>query len=180
MRDFNRSHLAKMLVVAISLGGCSTVDFSQPEIPLSPEYGQGANIHVASFGGSAWFDTPVEGPALSILRDQITYGMVRCSRDGPPLRLDIAADFTERKGQGRSPDHLLGLATWRDPASGRIVGRHHIDIDVFLDHRYAHVSVDSDPEDDWGSSVPRGQLEAGEAFVAQVCEKAFGWSGLAG
>jgi len=175
-----RFSLVCAVVGACALAGCTTVDFSQPEMPLSPEYGQGADIRVSSFGGSSWFDSPAEGPSLSILRDQITYGMVRCSRRGPPLNLEIAADFTERKGQGQSPDHLLGLATWRDPSSGQVVGRHHIDIDVFFDDRYAHVNVDSDPEGDWGSSVPRGQLEAGEAFVAQVCEKAFGWSGMAG
>ncbi|KQY75217.1 hypothetical protein [Brevundimonas sp. Root1423] len=169
-----------MLVLAIGLGGCSTVDFSQPEIPLPPAYSEGANIRMAGFSGWSGLGSIAEGPSLSILHDQLAYGAVRCSRSGPPLDLTIDADFATVKDAAAHSDHLIGVATWRDPATRQVVGRHHLDVEVRMNvHDRSYVSVDSD-EDNLGSSVPQGQLAAGEAFVAQVCEKAFGWRGLPG
>lgn len=179
MRYLGKPHLAKLLVLAVSLGGCSTVDFSQPEMPLPGRFSEGANIRLASFAAKSGLGSAAEGPALDILRDQLSYGVVRCSRGGPDLDLTIDADFAVRRNADHA-DHLIGLATWRDPATRQVVGRHHIDVEVHmnaLDRSY--VSVSGSPED-IGSSVPRGQLVAGEAFAAQVCEKAFGWSGLPG
>jgi len=174
----SRSAFVLAIAGASVLAGCTTVDFSQPEMELPASYSEGAYIRLASFGGSAGLDSPAEGPSLGILRDQISYGMLRCSRRGARLDLEVAADFTRREGSGRSPDHLLGVATWRDPVSREVVGRHHIDIDVFFDNDYQRVSVNTGAETDgFGSAVPRGQLEAGGGFGGQVCRKAFGWSG---
>lgn len=173
-------HLATVLLPTAVLAACSTVDLSQPEMPLASRFSDGAEIRLTSFSGSAWFGVSAEGPALSILRDQLTYGVVRCSRPGPALDLEIAADFTTRKDLDGEPEHLIGLATWRDPATRQIVGRHHLDVAAqgYSDGGYVSVSVSAnDGEDGLGASVPRGQLATGEDFVAQVCEKAFGRRG---
>lgn len=171
--------LAAILLPAAVLAACSTVDLSQPEMPLPARFNDGAEIRLTSFSASAGFGVSAEGPALSILRDQLTYGMVRCSRPGPVLELEIAADFTTRKDLDGEPEHLIGLATWRDPATRQVVGRHHLDVaaqggsDGYVD---VHVRP-NDGEDGLGASVPRNQLMTGEAFVAQVCERAFGREG---
>lgn len=179
MREFGTRRLATLLVVAMSLAGCSTVDFSKPEMPLSARFSQGADIRLMAFTGGAGLDSVAEGPSLSILRDQIAYGAVRCSRTGPRLDLTIDADFATRDDAAH-PDHLIGVATWRDPATREVVGRHHLDVEVHMDVTDRSFVIVSGDSDTTGSSVPRGQLEAGEAFVAQACEKAFGWSGLPG
>lgn len=175
----SRSSLMFVVAGACLLAGCSTVDFSQPEMPLPARFSEGADIRLQSFSGWAGLGSVAEGPSLSILRDQIAYGAVRCSRTGPRLDLTVDADFATRDDAAHS-DHLIGVATWRDPATRQVVGRHHLDVEVHMDvmdRSYVSASVDPDGT---GSSVPHGQLEAGEAFVAQACEKAFGWSGLPG
>jgi hypothetical protein len=175
MRPIQLSRLAVLLSLTGVLAGCSSVDFSQPEMQLPARYSEGADIRLIAFSGSAGLDSVAEGPSLSILRDQISYGTLRCSRPGPGLDLTVDADFATRKDADH-PDHLIGVATWRDPVTGQVVGRHHLDVEVHMNvHDRSYVSVNSDPEET-GSSVPRGQLGAGEALVAQVCEKAFGWS----
>lgn len=162
---------AALLLPTLALTACTTVDFSEPEMALPSRYSEGAVIRLTSFQGSAEFGASTEGPALSILHDQLTYGMVRCSRSGPALELEIAADFTSRKDLPGRPEHLLGVATWRDPASRQVVGRHHIDVPSMDGDEQTYVRVDD--EDGFDSLVSRGQLATGEAFVTQVCEKAF-------
>ena len=170
---------ATLLILAWGLTGCSTVDFSQPELALPARFNEGADIRLTAFEGSAGLTSATEGPALSILQDQLSYGVVRCSRPGPALNLEIRADFASPR-DATGPDHLIGVATWRDPTTRQVVGRHHLDVEV-TPHGWgrSHVNV-SDEADGAGSSAPRGQIAAGEAFVALACEKAFGWSGLPG
>ena len=168
--------LLRLLPLAGLLAGCSTVDFSQPEMALPASFVAGADIRLTSYeGGNSW-GASAEGPSLSILHDQLSYGVVRCSRPGPRLDLEIKAGFSSSQGS----DRLRGVATWRDSATREVVGRHHIDVVVDfdnLDRRHVNQSTD---DDGFGSWVPSGQLAAGEAFVGQLCQKAFGWSGLRG
>lgn len=166
--------LVSLLSFPTLLAGCLSVDFSEPEMALPARYAAGADIRLTSYeGGNSW-GVSAEGPSLTILHDQLSYGVLRCSRPGPRLDLELDAGFSSTKG----PDRLLGVATWRDPATREVVGRHHIDVAVDIDNAdRRHVSQSTD-DDGFGSWVPNGQLAAGEVFVAQVCEKAFGWSGL--
>lgn len=163
-----------LLPLALAATACTTVDFSQPEMALPQRFADGATIQLTSFSSAAGWGVPTEGPALSIIHDQVAYGMVRCSRPGPRLELEIDAAFTKKEGDGTG-DRLIGVATWRDPASRQVVGRHHLDVPARLGGRdYTSVNVSDGSEDiGSGASVPRGQIEAGEAFVAQLCAKAF-------
>lgn len=163
-----------LLLPALALTACTTVDFSQPEIPLAEPYRHGADIRLVQTGGSTAFGSAVEGPSLDILRDQLLYGAVRCSRPGPKVDLEVLADFIDDGGPNRDAQHLIGIATWRDPETRQIVGRHHLDVAMEIDWTdRAHVNVSED-DDGFGSFVTRGQLVAGEAFAEQLCEKAFG------
>lgn len=163
------------LAAAASLAGCSSLDLGQPEIPLPAPYASGADIRLSGFEGSDSLDTGAEGPSLTILRDQLLYAMVRCSRPGPRLDLDVRAAFHVDGGA----DQIIGVATWRDPATRQTVGRHNIIVPVDSDTQRQHVDRSTE-EDGSGSWVPQGQLAAGEAFAASVCREAFGWSGLPG
>jgi hypothetical protein len=180
MRYVQLARFALAVALAGLSGGCSTVDFSQPEMALPTRFGEGADIRLTAFQGSAGLGTGTEGPALNILQDQVAYGMVRCSRPGPRLDLEVAADFVSRTGAGPTAERLIGVATWRDPLTRQIVGRRHVDVAADLGGPDgAHVNVSSDA-DGFGAFVPRGQLAAGEAFSAAICQSAFGWGGLPG
>lgn len=171
------THFRRLAVLApfvLTVAACSTVDFSQPEIPLAERFRDGAQVRLAGFSGGASLGASAEGPSLDILHDQLTYGAVRCSRPGPAVDLDVAADFTDRGGPQRNAQRLIGVATWRDPATREVVGRHHLDVAVDVDWRdRTRVNISED-DDGFGTEVPRGQLAAGEAFIGQLCEKAFG------
>ena len=169
--------LLSLLSVAVLAAGCSTVDLSGPEIPLPERYAAGAAVRLTSFEGSDNWGTPAEGPSLSSLRDQLSYGVVRCSRPGPDLDLEVKAAFVS-PAEG---DRLVGVATWRDPSSRAVVGRKNIVVEVDFagggGRRHGDRSGDGDG---FGAWVPQGQLAAGEAFVGEVCRTAFGWSGRGG
>ena len=166
------------MVLAGLLAGCSSVDLSKPEVPLQANFRDGAEIHVASFSGIA-LATPVEGPSISLLQDQITFGMIRCSRPGPRLNLRIDTEFATRKEPSSNPHQIIGVAEWVDPATGQVVGLSHIDVDLNTNgwgDSYVQVNTRFGTYES-SMGVPRAQVVAGEAFASQICEKGFGWRG---